>query len=298
MAYNTLNASSNPSNVGQKYAPKEDLARTVKLMLTPKGFQFDTQTLAETESEYQDAFEQLSDRCFMLPFIYENEDNSEEATKQDFTGGDSLNVRKGRYASRDKMHLSVSDMKKMASFNNREWRVIKIDANGNIQGTSPDDVVFQGVELTTFEVEKMNQTVGDVKRLVPIYYKEREPDEWTDRAVVLQPLKLSSGAWDPRDLEGLTDIAITQGVAIATKIIVTLTAHLKGVLLSGFDTEGDIIVKNAGVVQSITITDNNDGTYDLDGTGFANGFTVEMGASADLSQDGYEGIASITVTGI
>jgi hypothetical protein len=293
MAYNALNAQANASNVGQKYAPKEDLARTLKVVLTPKTFQFATQTLAETESEWQDAFEQISDRCFVLPYVYENEDNSEEAVRQDFPGGDTLEIRPGRYASRDKFHLSVADMKKMASFNNKEWRMFKIDANGNIQGTSPDDVVFKGFELTEFNVEKMNQTIGDVKRLVPVYYKEREPSEWTDQPVVIRPLKLSASPWDPRDLDGLTDVEITVNTATSTNINVTVTAYLKGVLISGFDEVADWILTTA---QTITgVTDNNNGTYDLAGTGLVTG-TINLAASADLSQDGYESTGAQTVT--
>jgi len=293
MAYNALNATANASNVGQKYAPKEDLARTLKLVLTPKSFQFATQTDAETESNWQDAFEQLADRCFMLPYIYENEDTSEESVNQDFPGGDSIEVRPGRYASRDKMHLSVSDMKKMASFKNKEWRVFKIDANGNILGTSPDDTVFKGFELTMFNVEKMNQTIGDVKRLVPVSYKEREPSEWTDEPVVVRPRELSSTPWDPRDLDGLTDIELTVNTATSTNINVTATAYLKGVLISGFDEVADWILTTA---QTITgVTDNNDGTYDLAGTGLVTG-TINLAASADLSIDGYESTGVQTVT--
>lgn len=293
MSYNALLGQANASNVGQKYAPKEDLARTLKIMLTPKDFQFATQELAETESEYQDAFEQISGRCFMLPYIYENEDTSEEAVNQDFPGGDSIEVRPGRYASRDKLYLSVSDMKKMASFKNKEWRIIKFDANGNILGTSPDDVVFKGFELTMFNVEKMNQTVGDVKRLVPISYKEREPSEWTDQPVVLQPRELSSSPWDPRDLDGLTDVELTINSATSTNINVTLTAHLKGVPLAGFDAVGDWILETS---QTITVvTDNNDGTYDLTGVALVTG-TLNLAASADLSLDGYESTGAQIVT--
>lgn len=293
MAYNSLLGQQNAENVGQKHAPKEDLGRTLKLILTPKTFQFATQSDAETESNWQDAFEQVADRCFVLPYIYENEDNSEEAVRQDFPGGDSLEIRPGRYASRDKMHLSVSDMKKMASFNNKEWRVFKVDANGNILGTSPDDIVFKGFELTEFNVEKMNQTIGDVKRLVPVYYKEREPDEWTDKPVALQPLKLSSSPWDPRDLDGLTDVELTVNTATSTNINVTATAYLKGVLLPGFDQVADWILTTG---QTITgVTDNNDGTYDLAGAGLVSG-TINLAASADLSQDGYESTGAQTVT--
>lgn len=293
MAYNALDTQDTSSNVGQKYAPKEDLARTLKVILTTKDFQFGTQTLGETESEWQDAIEQISDRIFVLPYIYDNEDNTEEAVKQDFTGGDTLEIRPGKYASRDKLHLSVSDMKKMASFNNQEWRMFKIDANGNILGTSPDDLVFKGFELSEFSVEKMNQTIGDVKRLVPIYYKEREPSEWTDQPVALQPLKLSTGAWDPRDLDGLTDVELTVNTATSTNINVTATAYLKGVLIAGFDEVADWILTTG---QTITgVTDNNDGTYDLAGTGLVTG-TINLAASADLSIDGYESTGAQTVT--
>lgn len=293
MAYNALNAQANPSNVGQRIAPKEDLGRTLKLVLTPKDFQFATQTDAETESNWQDAIEQVGDRIFVLPFIYENEDNTEEAVRQDFTGGDTLEVRPGRYASRDHMHLSVADMKKMASFNNKEWRVFKIDSNGNILGTSPDDTVFKGFELTEFNVEKMNQTAGDVKRMVPVYYKEREPSEWTDQPVALQPRELSSSPWDPRDLDGLIDVELTVNTATATNINVTATAYLKGELLVGFDQVSDWILETG---QTITgVTDNNDGTYDLAGVGLVSG-TLNLAPSADLSQDGYESIGTATVT--
>lgn len=291
--YNALSATTNPENVGQKWAPKEDLGRTLKVILVPKDQQFATQSDAETESNWQDLFEQISGRGFALPYVYENEDNSEEAVRQDFPGGDTLEIRPGRYASRDKMHLSVSDMKKMASFNNKEWRMFKIDSNGNILGTSPDDVVFKGFELTEFNVEKMTQTIGDIKRLVPVYYKEREPSEWTDKPVALQPLKLSSSPWDPRQLDGLIDVELTVNTATATNINVTATAHLKGVSLAGFDQVGDWILTTA---QTITVvTDNNDGTYDLTGVGLVTG-TLNLAASADLSIDGYESTGAQIVT--
>jgi len=293
MAYNALNAQANPDNVGQKYAPKEDLGRTIKIVLTPKTDQFATETDALDETNWQDNSEKLSDRWFVLPYVYENEDATEEPVTQDFAGGDSLTVRQGKYASRDKLHLSVSDMRKMASFNDKEWRIFKIDSNGNILGTSPDDTVFRGFELTMFETEKMNQTVGDVKRLVPIRYKEREPDEWSSKGVALQPREKDTDAWDPRNLDGLTDVELTVNTATSTNINVTATAYLKGVLLSGFDEVADWILATG---QTITgVTDNGDGTYDLAGTGLVSG-TLNLAASADLSLDGYESIGAQTVT--
>lgn len=295
MAYNQNEFNSAIENVGQKWDPKEKLARVVKLIVTDKNFQFATQTDAEDEDKWTDAIAQIALRIRPLPFIYSNEDASEDTVNEDFTGGDSIEVRKGRYAETFKMYVSVSDMVKLASYNNKGFRIIEIDANGNILGTSPDGTVFKGFETSEFSVGKMNRTMGDVNRLVPVFVKYREPSEWTEQAAVVKPLELSVVAdrWDPRDLDGLTDVTITVDSAIATKIVVTATATLKGVLLSGFSEITDWILTDA---QSITgVTDNNDGTYDLAGTALVTG-TINLEASADLSQAGYEAEDAAVVT--
>jgi hypothetical protein len=291
MPYNATDFDSTVQTLGQKYSQPENLGRNIKLALTAPDFQFADQSTAEAQTSWQAGINE--EKIFILPFIYENEDNSEEAVMQDFTGGDSLQVRKGRYAERNRMHLSVSDMAKLASYKNKNWRMFKIDSNGYILGTTPDGTVMQGFELTTFDIEKMNNSAGDVKRLVPIFYKEREPDEWTDRPVALNVLGLSSNAWDPRDLDGLIDVELTVNTAASTNINVTATAYLKGVALAGFDQVSDWVL---AVGQTITgVTDNGDGTYDLAGTGLVSG-TINLAEPEDLSQDGYKSTGAQTVT--
>jgi hypothetical protein len=292
MAYNNLDASSTPSNVGQRIAPKEDLGRVIKIILTPKDFQFATQTLAETESEYQDAFEQVSDRIFCLPFIVNNEDQSEDMMREEFPGGVSLVVREGNVAEMLYMHLSVADYRKLRTFNNKSFRAIEIDDKGNIRGTSPDNTVFKGFEVTEFYVGKLQRSAGDIVPKVPVFIKYREPSELSDYLTVLRPLKLDT-AWDPRDLDGLIDVELTVNTATATNINVTATAYLKGEPLAGFDQVADWILTTS---QTITgVTDNGDGTYDLAGVGLVTG-TINLAASADLSMDGYESTGAKAVT--
>jgi len=295
MAYNYLNFDSVVSPLGQKYAQQEDLGRTIKIVLTKSDFQFATQDLAETQSEWQDAIDE--EEIFPLPYVYENEDMSEESVMQDFAGGDSLKVRDGNYAEKMKLFLSVADMRKLQTYKNKTWRMFVIDENGNILGTSPDGTVFKGFELTTFDVDKMNLTVGDVKRMVPIYYKQREVSEWLSKGVALRPLKLTTDSWDPRDIDGLTDVEITVSSAIATKVVVSLEAYLKGVALTGFDQPSDwVLLTAAGAAQTIsTVTDNEDGTYDLNGTGLETG-TINLAEPEDLSLDGYKSTGAQTVT--
>jgi len=293
MAYNQNEVNSDISNVGQKYAPKENLGRVIKLILTDMDFVFATQSAAETEVNWQNAIEAISGRIRPMPYVYENEDISEEATYQDFTGGDSLKIRDGKYGEKMKVFVSVSDMKKLSTYRNKSFRAFEIDANGNILGTTPDDIVMKGFEVSEFEVEKMNRTIGDVNRLVPLYIKYRDPSEWTTYPAVIKPLELDSSPWDPRDLDGLTDVELTVNTATSTNINVTATAHLKGVLLSGFDQVADWILTTG---QTITVvTDNSDGTYDLTGVGLVSG-TLNLAASSVLSQDGYESTGAQTVT--
>lgn len=293
MSYNNLNASSKPSNVGQRIAPKEKLDRVVKLILTPVDYQFETKEAALIEENYQNAFEQLADRLYCLPYIVLNEDQSEELTREDYTGGDSIIIREGRVAEMLYMHLSVADYTKLRTFNNKEWRVIEIDAEGNIRGTSPDGVVFKGYKVSEFHVGKLQRTAGDVVPKAPVFLKYRETSEITDNLVVLQPRELETDAWDPRNLDGLIDVELTVNSATATNINVTATAHLKGEPLAGFDAIEDWILTDG---QTITgVTDNNDGTYDIKGTSLVSG-TINLAASADLSLDGYESIGAKDVT--
>jgi len=295
MAYNKLEFDATIQPMGQKYALKEDLGRTIKIVLTKPDFQFATQSEAETESNWQDAIDQ--EEVFPMPFVYENEDVSGEAVYQDFAGGDSLKVRDGNQAEKLKLHLSVADMRKLQSYKNKSWRMFIIDENGNILGTSPDSTVFKGFELTTFEVEKMNVTIGDVKRMVPIYYKFREINEWLKFGIALRPLDLSSDAFDPRDFDGLTDVELTINSQTSSKIIVNAEAYLKGVALPGFDEVTDwVLLDSSGDAQTITtVTDNSDGTYDLEGTGLVTG-TLDLAEPEDLSQDGYKSTGAVDVT--
>lgn len=294
MSYNSLlQATSTPENVGQRIAPKEKLGRVVKLLLTPKDFQFADMDSALVESNYQDAFEQVSDRVYCLPFIINSEDQSEDMIREEFPGGESLVVREGNVAEMLYMHLSVGDYRKLRTYNNKTFRAIEIDSEGNIRGTTPDETVFTGYEVTEFYVGKIQRTAGDVVPKVPVFIKYREPSELSDNLVVLQPRELTTNAWDPRDLDGLIDVELTVNTATSTNINVTATAYLKGEPLAGFDEITDWILATG---QTITgVTDNGDGTYDLAGTGLVSG-TINLAASADLSMDGYESTGAQTVT--
>ena len=295
MTYNERDFDSAVETLGQKYSQPENLGRTIKIALTSPTFEFATQTLAETESEYTDAIGE--ETMFISPYVYENEDASGESVMQEFAGGDSLKVREGNTAEKLKLFLSVADMVKLQSYKNKTWRMFVIDANGNILGTSPDGTVFKGFELTTFDVDKMNLTSGDVKRMIPIYYKMREPSEWSAKGVCLQPTKLTTDSWDPTNLDGLTDVALTVSSSISTKIVVSAEAYLKGVKILGLDATTDwILITTAGEAQTISgVTDNDDGTYDLAGTALATG-TLTLGASKDLSLDGYKSRGAVDVT--
>lgn len=294
MAYNTLDFDASVENVGQKYSPKEKLGRIIKMVLTPTDFTFSTQSEAETETNWQDAIEAVSSRIYPLPFVWENEDQSEDAVYQDFTSGSSLKVRDGRYAERMQLYISVADMVKLASFKNKSWRAFEVDENGNILGTSPDGTIFKGFEVDVFDVEKMMRTAGDANRMVPIYVKYREPSEWTDYGVALQPLELSTDAWDPRDLDALTDVELSVVSSTTAKVVVKAEAYLKGVLIEGLSATSDWeITDDAGDAVSVSaVTDNGDGTYDISATLTAGTYNVDLADPATLGIDGYESTGS------
>jgi hypothetical protein len=294
MAYNVLDYDSEVPNVGQKYGIRESLGRIQKVILTPKNFSFADQSTAETQSNWQDAIEQIANRIFPLPYVYENEDQSEDPVYQDFASGVSVLVRPGKYAERMHLLISVFDANKLAKFDGKEWRAFEVDEYGNILGTSPDGTVFKGFDVATFEVEKTMRTTGDANRTKPIYIKYKNPSEWNEDGVALRPLELNTSPWDPRELDGLTDVEITVDDQTTSDVDVTLKAYKKGVLLSGFDQTSDWVIKDDtdSTVSVSGVTDNGDGTYVITASLSAGTYTIDLADPATLSQDGFESTGS------
>ena len=100
-------------------------------------------------------------------------------------------------------------------------------------------------------------------------------------------------------IEGVFDSSLTQVSASATEIKFTIATDCSGAKVSTLEA-ADIVVKNAaGAVQSVTFTaaDAN-GVYTVTGTGFVDGYTVEINGVVLKGELHYEGSAVLTVSGI
>jgi hypothetical protein len=297
MSYNSLNYDSVVQNVGQKYNPYENLGRIQKVILTPVDFSFQDESAALTRSNWQDAIEQIADRVFPLPDFWQVEDNSEDSAYDERPGGKIL-VEEGQHVIRGMCKLSMYDTKKLRSFNNKSWRAWLVDVNGNIIGTNLTGTLAQGLRVRNLTVEKMMLPNSEVTNWVPVNIHFDDAAEIMDNGIILQPKNKDADAWDPTDLDGLTDVELTVESQTTSQVTVKAQAEKKGVNLTGFDETGDWVIKDdsESSVSVTSVTDNGDGTYVLEASLSAGTYTVDLADPKDLSQDGYESTGSVEFT--
>jgi len=298
MTYNTLTYGASVQNVGQRYNPYENLGRIQKVILTPVEFSFADEAAALTQSNWQDAIEQIAQRIYPIPDFWEVEDNSEDSTYDERPGGKIL-VEEGQHVIRGLMKLSMYDIRKIRSFNNHSWRAFVIDVNGNIIGTNLTGTLAQGLKVRDLTVEKMMLPNAEQTNWVPVNIHFDNASEIMDNGIILQPKDKETDAWDPTELDGLIDVALETSNPSTSGVTVKATAKKKGVALSGFDVVGDWVLKDdAGDSVTISgITDNGDGTYQISATLVtATTYTINLADAATLSQDGYESVAAVEFT--
>lgn len=291
------NCSSTFGNLGAVCNSGNGFGVDVGIILTTDSFQFDTFTSFATNADYLTAIK--AKQMFPLMDLQEIEDQTEETAYQTTSLGVDNRLRDGKYKFLYKFLLTLKQHQELQKFSAANLRYFRVDERNNILGYSPDGVTVKGFSISTFEAEKMGIASADSVAYSPVKITESSPAQLNSFGLGITP------TWEVTSLSSLTnvDIAVV-GTATATEIVLNVGANVglnpdgspALIEITGL-TSADFIVKTtAGATQTVTFTDNNDGTYTGAGTGLSSGtadlvdptllsdgLLIESTGSADVS---------------
>lgn len=184
-------------------------------------------------------------------------------------------------------YLSTCSHSAVKSYEDSEYlKIFRITDNNELLCEINDDGTVSGEPLTSMIVGERDDAPADGTPSTQVQFKFDSYD-----ASIIIP------EFDLTDYEGIYDVALTQVSASSTSIKFKASTSCSGASVTSF-IAADIVLKDgAGAVQSPSfVAADSNGEYELTGTGFATGFTVEVNGVIQQSLIMYEGEAPLTLT--
>jgi hypothetical protein len=274
------NTKASQKNTGAKEQCLEGLF--IKPALAIPGFAFDNAEDAKTKSVWDAAV--AAKQIFPL---YEAEELASANTEDTFFEGRSRQYRtaSGKKVSSFSTFLGLCSHSALKSFHGKEMQLFEFTEDGAIKGVITDQGKIKGQDVVLNIGKRLDATADrPPSTLVTINYKSA--DQFEDDGAILRP-----DAWGYVDLYGVFDVNLIQVSASATQIKFTANDGCAG----GGDSLAAFVAANfkvrdlAGAVVTTTFVeaDQND-VYTIIGTGFANGFTVELDGVVSMAGMAYE----------
>jgi hypothetical protein len=267
----------------------QDLSNTRKFILVPKGWSL-TEAEARDMAEWTDGIHaEVGQRIYPFPVIHNFTDNSEDMVMDEGALG-SIFVRDGKINFQFEIESSRYKHEAMKSHSLQKYDVVIVDANDRLHGVVASNGNFKGGNLQQFVVGKLmvNDGTGSAtKSQITMIFGDT--NEWETRPAVIAGLD-----WSPTNLEGLTDIYITD--VAGTTSTTTLTATDKSG--NAFNGElGDFVIKNAsGVVQTISAVTASGGENVLTATLTSGVYTVDLAAPSAMVTKGFGSAEAVEFT--
>lgn len=272
-------------NTGGKAQCLESAVRTYAL--AKNSFAFTDLATMKTQAAWDAA--KVAKNIVMFYDIEELEPNNTEAI-----------IKNGRYADYDikdavkgvnyTHYLSTCSHAAVKSYQNSEYkRVFRITEDSEVLCHVQDDGTIKGEPLKSFIVGIRDDAPTDGTPSTKINFKFDSYE-----------LSIVKPSFDLTDYEGIYDVALAlSGAQTSSSLKFTATADCSGSKISSF-VEANIVLRDAGgAVQSPTfVAADANGVYELTGSGFANGYTIEINGVVVQTGITYEGIAPLTVAGI
>jgi hypothetical protein len=190
--------------------------------------------------------------------------------------------------------ISLCSHYALKSFHNKKVRLYGFTDKQEILGVSPDGTKVRG-QLVTLKVGRRIDALADNPAYTPVTIEYADHNEFEDNGVILRP------DWSHIELDGIFDVKIQQVSATASQIkfrvLVGCGAGNEPVTTLA---SGDVVLKNAsGATQSPTfVSADSEGVYTLNGSSFANGFTLSLNGVVSKPEASYEAVAALTISGI
>ena len=196
----------------------------------------------------------------------------------------------GKKIRTSEVHLGACSHRALASYNGKKMRIYEFTDAQEIKACTVDGVKVRG-QLVTIEVGKMIDATDDKPQYTPLTITYEDYKEFENGPVVLKP------TWSHIELQGIFDVELVLVSATATSIKFTASAGCAGDDTISAFVDANIVLNDASgdaYTHSFVAADAN-GVYELTGTAFANGFTVDLDGVVQLTEATYESIAPLTI---
>jgi hypothetical protein len=279
------------------HAPKcqGNYGRDIFPIIVPATFSIATEATAMTAAAWTAPIKAaLTSRIYPFPKFFKFVPSQAEYVYAQSDFGDQSPVRPG-YPSgiAHYQNLSPCFRRKLAAFNDQDWRVYWVTEFGFIRGKSTNGTLFEPFKLF-YNVENDMPAVGDEPRMTPIRIFNKDVTEWNEYGAVIKPT-----AFDARDLAGLLDVTVAVFSSAAALVVVDVQASCSDTPIAGL-VVGDFVVYNSALaaqpLTSATESSTIPGRYSLVITTplGAGTYTVNLKTPAAMTTLGYESEAAIS----
>ncbi len=242
----------------------------IKAVLAVPGFTFASITAAKTKATWDAAI--AAKNIFPL---YDVEELTSANTEDTFFEGRTKQYRtaSGKKVSTFTSMLGLCSHSALKSFHNKEMQMFEFTEDGAIKGVNAEDGKIKGQDVVLNIGKRLDATADrPPSTLITVSYKDANQLE--DDGAILRP-----GTWSAADLFGIFDIDLLQVSASSTIIKLTASDGCAGggENVTSFE-DADFVIRDlSGTIVTHTFTEADaDGVYTLTGTGFADGYTVEL----------------------
>ena len=293
MAYNTVTCGVNAGNTG-KQSCLENFGQVELLLLVDKDFEIATSAAAILEATYTAAINaSKATRMYPLFGHFNAEFEQEGRVSQEGWAGKSRTVRSGKNkATFTFVDIPFYNHLELRKHNGRtDLAVIRVTANGYIQGWSEDGTIMKGLPISDFYVNTRTDHDGSEIDASSVFI-EYSGNHWDDSGVYVKPT-----AFDPLLLEGIKDVELS-GTLAATAATITVQGTSDGVGVAGLVAANFNLYSDAAPTVPITVvvdTDNGDGTYDLTWASITGAHSLEL-FTQPAGTGGYESSNVVSTT--
>ncbi len=272
----------------------QDLGAIRKFILVPKGWTISEEDARDYE-KWQEAIQaDLGERIYPFPAIHEFTDNSEDIVMDEGALG-SIFVRDGKINWQFEIESSRYKHEALKSHSLQKYDVILIDTDNRLQGVVAANGEFGGGSLQQFVVGRLLVNDGSAsatKSQITMIFGDTAA--WETRPAVVAGLD-----WSAMDLEGLTDIYISNVVGTTSGVTFDATDRSGNPFNGEMDvTDFDFVIKDvpSGLTQVISAITASGGENIITSTLSAGDYTIDLNNPQDMVTHGFGSAGAVEFT--
>lgn len=272
----------------------QDLGAIRKFILVPKGWTISEEDARDYE-KWQEAIQaDLGERIYPFPAIHEFTDNSEDIVMDEGALG-SIFVRDGKINWQFEIESSRYKHEALKSHSLQKYDVILIDTDNRLQGVVAANGEFGGGALQQFVVGRLLVNDGSAsatKSQITMIFEDTAA--WETRPAVVAGLD-----WSAMDLEGLTDIYISNVVGTTSGVAFDATDRSGNPFNGEMDgTDFDFVIKEvaSGLTQVISAITASGGENVITSTLSAGDYTIDLNNPKDMITYGFGSAGAVEFT--